>query len=143
MSDPRPPQSGTSEQHVLIVDDNSAICILLRTVIERRGYSVLAFSEPEAALGHMRERKPHLRFAIIDVGLAGMSGIDFARHLRELQPDVGLVLSTGRNLTDEQLDFTKRHGALFLPKPFGVPQLNALLTTAEQRTAGPGKSTGT
>ncbi|HYC72808.1 MAG TPA: response regulator [Opitutaceae bacterium] len=125
------------DRQALILDDNSAICGLLKTVIERRNYRVLTFGDPAAALQYLAGNTQAVDFAIIDIGLVGMDGVEFARRMREMQPRTVMVFSTGRNLTPEQSDFARSDNALFLPKPFNLGQLDTMLAGVEQRHAVP------
>lgn len=125
------------ERQALIVDDNAAICGLLKTVIERRNYRVLVFGDPAAALQYLAGNTRPVDFAIVDLGLVGMDGIEFARRMRATQPRTVLVISTGRNLDAEQSAFLRAENAFFLPKPFNLPQLDTIITGVEQRQAPP------
>lgn len=133
MSTKPPSFSPFPERQALILDDNAALSGLLKTVIERRNYRVLAFGDPTAALQYLVENTRPVDFAIVDIGLVGMDGIEFSRRMRALQPRTVFVLSTGRNLTPEQAEYARQDKALFLPKPFNISQLDKILTGIEQQ----------
>lgn len=116
-----------------MVDDNSAICGLLKVVIERRDYRVLTFGDPAVALEHLQSNTAPVQFAVVDIGLVGMDGVAFARKLRVLQPETVVIFSTGRNLTPEQAAYAERDRAFFLPKPFHIDQLGKVITEVEKR----------
>ncbi len=88
-----PTASGSSERQALVLDDSTAICGLLKMVMERRGYQVLAFEDPEVALRHLEADSRPVTLALVDVMLPGMNGVEFARRLRALQPGIVLVFS--------------------------------------------------
>lgn len=121
------------DRQALILDDNAAICGLLKAVIERRNYRVLAFGDPTAALHYLAGNTRPVDFAIVDIGLVGMDGIEFVRQMRAVQPQTIVILSSGRNLSEEQTTFARQDNALFLAKPFNLGQLDALLKVVEAR----------
>jgi two-component system, cell cycle sensor histidine kinase and response regulator CckA len=120
---------------VLVLEDNPAIATLLKTVLERRDYRVLTFGDPEAALPYFAADSRPVTFAIIDIGLAGMNGLEFARRFRPLQPKSRLIFTSGRPLEPEQLALPVCQGALFLPKPFNLSQLGKLVDEVERLAA--------
>ena len=65
---------------ILVVDDDSSVVELLRTLLESEGYRVQAFSSGSAALKTALERPPDA--AIVDLMMPGMSGLDFIHALR-------------------------------------------------------------
>ena len=67
--------------HVLVVDDEENIRLVLRTLLVKHGYEVTAASSAEEALEKVAEEPPD--FVIADVRMPGMSGIDLVAKLRE------------------------------------------------------------
>ncbi len=130
-----PIEPGSPARQALVLDDSSAICGLLKMVMERRGYQVRSFEDLETALHYLAADRRKVSLAMVDVLLPGLSGVEFAHRLRALQPGTAVVLSSGRGLEEEQSDWLRSHGALFLQKPFNLTQLAATLTEAEARVA--------
>lgn len=123
------------DRQALVVDDNAAICGLLKMMIERHKYRVLTFGDPHAALNYLAANTARVDFAVVDIGLGVMDGLEFAKRLRPLQPATVVVFSTGRRLTPEQEDYAARDRALFLPKPFPFDQLGKVIKEVESRLA--------
>ncbi|HEU0166378.1 MAG TPA: HD domain-containing phosphohydrolase [Chloroflexota bacterium] len=73
---------------VLVVDDNDANRLLLRTYLKAQGYTVREAADGETALGLMGEQMPDL--LLLDVMMPGLSGYDVCRQLRDM-PDGALV----------------------------------------------------
>ncbi len=130
-----PPSPGSPARHALVLDDSTAICGLLKMVMERRGYQVLSFEDPEVALRYLEADSRPVSLALVDVLLPGMNGVEFASRLRALRPDTVLLFSSGRHLDENHADWVRRNGAFFLQKPFTLTRLDALLTEAEARMA--------
>jgi PAS domain S-box-containing protein len=82
-------------QHILYVDDERALVSLTKRALERLGYQVSGFSSPSEALRAFRGNPGIYDLVITDMNMPGSSGLEFARELLKLKPDVPLVLSSG------------------------------------------------
>jgi len=65
---------------ILIVDDNAADRVLLRTILSRAGYSVYEVARGREAVQKAREVRPHV--VILDVNLPDLNGLDVCRAIR-------------------------------------------------------------
>ena len=74
----------------MVVEDEPNIAALVRTYLQRAGYSPLWVRSGEAALVELR-RHP-VRLVILDIGLPGIDGFEVARHLRQDRDLAGLTL---------------------------------------------------
>ncbi len=86
------PGSATAGR-VLLVDDQPELRRLLRRSLNKAGHEVI-----EAANGHVAvELAQQLRFDVVisDVGMPDMSGVELLEALRELDPDLPVVLTSG------------------------------------------------
>jgi response regulator RpfG family c-di-GMP phosphodiesterase len=89
MSSPANP----SRTPVLIVDDEPAILVALRTTLEYQNFDVVATANPQRALHELEEHE----FAVIisDQRMPTMTGLEFFAEARRIQPDASRVLITG------------------------------------------------
>jgi DNA-binding NtrC family response regulator len=87
------------------------------TIFSNAGYDSRAAYSAEGALEIIRSWQPH--FAILDVILPGMNGIDFAILLKAISPDCTVQLFSGQIETDYLLEPTRHHENAFevLAKP--------------------------
>ena len=94
----RPPASLTlpdAGRSVLIVDDEKALTDIYGQILRRQGYSVEVTNSPERAI-QMFADDPHAFDVILtDLTMPGLSGLSVAERIRQLNPDVALVLITG------------------------------------------------
>ena len=114
---------------VLVVDDEVAIGRLIEIALHRVGYRVLLASDAERAV-QLAEAEPPV-LLITDVGLPGGSGHEVAERLRERQPDLPVIYTSGYARSP---DATPRAFAdvEILEKPF---TLGALLERVQSLTA--------
>ncbi|MGI8782468.1 MAG: response regulator [Acidobacteriota bacterium] len=77
---------------VLIVDDEPVIVNLLQKFLTQKGYQTITASSGEEALKRVREDSPAL--VLLDVYMPGKTGIEVLREIKELQPDLGVIMVT-------------------------------------------------
>jgi CheY-like chemotaxis protein len=91
---PRPVFQANGEQ-ILIVDDEIAITEVLRLVLSRIGYHVTAFNDPQAALKDFMSRPTDVKLILTDLTMPGMTGLELAKKVFEIRPDLSVVVATG------------------------------------------------
>ena len=79
---------------VLCVDDSPLVLTVLRSLLESSGYAVVLAERGEAAVASMRES---FDAAILDYELPDTNGIRLAKCLRNMQPDLPVILFSGRD----------------------------------------------
>ena len=87
-------------RHVLFVDDDESIVFLMTRLLERQGYRVSGFIDAREALAAARANPGQFDLAVTDFNMPGMSGLDVARELRAIRPDLPVALASGY-ITDE------------------------------------------
>ncbi len=103
---------------VLIVEDDSAFASSLRDVLEAHGLSVACAADAVAAVEAVQRFRPDV--VLLDLKLPVSNGYEVQRELRQLDPNVTILLMTGygqelKSLVDQSL----RDGArVCLHKPF-------------------------
>jgi PAS domain S-box-containing protein len=126
-ADPEPlapkaaPVSLRGSETVLVVEDEEAVRSLIRTVLETRGYVVIAAEAGEEALRLANAHDGVIHLLVTDVVMPGMSGRDLAQHLAPVRREMKALYLSG--YTDDAI---VQHGVLepgiaFLQKPF-MPQ---------------------
>ena len=78
--------------HVLIVDDEPAICWALKKMLQAEGHSVDAVSSAEAGFEAAKANEPNL--IVLDVRLPGMSGLEAIPQFTTLINNVPIILIT-------------------------------------------------
>jgi PAS domain S-box-containing protein len=91
----RPQIPAGQGQHVLVVDDEPAICHALGRMLQRIGYVATLASSPEQGLELFTSDPASFHVVITDLTMPGMTGPDMAARMMEIRPDVPLLLATG------------------------------------------------
>jgi PAS domain S-box-containing protein len=87
-------------RHILYIDDDESILFLVERLLGRRGFKVSAFSDQQAALTALRADPAAFSIVLTDYNMPGLSGLDVARAVRAIRPDMPLALASGF-ITDE------------------------------------------
>src|SRR2546421_7379317 len=110
---------------VLVVEDESISRRALISLLVSSGYTAAAYESAEEALENV-DGGPVPRVALVDVDLPGMSGLDLAARLEQINPDVRTVLITAA--VGERIErFLQGHSADYVRKPIDFPALLTLL----------------
>ncbi|MCG8596964.1 MAG: response regulator [Kiloniellales bacterium] len=82
-------------ERLVLVDDEPEVAATYRRVLLRLGYQVEAFTSPKIALDHVRAgpRRPDL--LITDMVMPDLNGEELAAALRELRPDLPVIVCSG------------------------------------------------
>jgi CheY-like chemotaxis protein len=93
--------SAARAKRVLYLDDDEALALLVTRMLERRGYKVSAFTDQRAAIDALKAQPNEFSLFVTDYNMPGMSGIDVAREVGQLQPALPVAIVSG--FIDEKL----------------------------------------
>jgi signal transduction histidine kinase/ActR/RegA family two-component response regulator len=119
----RLPVAGGTET-ILVVEDDPALRKLARGVLEEYGYGVLDAASAAEALGLWRDHREQIQLLFTDIILPdGMSGWKLAERLREENPELKVIYSTGFDSESLTSRFDLRPSHVVLRKPYPVQTL--------------------
>jgi CheY-like chemotaxis protein len=81
---------------VLFVDDDAALVRLGVLRLGRLGYHVTGCETPEEALQNFRDHPVDFDAVVTDLSMPGMSGLDLAREILALRPEVPVLMVSGQ-----------------------------------------------
>ena len=117
---------------ILAVDDEPQIRRVLRTTLSAQGYTVLEAKSGEEALETVRRERVDL--VLLDVNLAGISGLETCREIRS-SSDVPIIMLTVRNSEQDKVQALDAGADDYVVKPFGSEELMARIRAALRRTS--------
>lgn len=82
-------------QRVLYVDDEEALVFLASRVLSRQGHQISGFTDPEKALEAFRAHPQDFDLVVTDLSMPQMSGLDLARGVLAVRPDIPVLMTTG------------------------------------------------
>jgi CheY-like chemotaxis protein len=123
----RQPGDTDTPKTILIVEDDRAARSALEDIFDLLGYRSLMAQDGEEALRLYNQHAAEIDLVLSDLRMPKMDGIELARQLAALDPNVKLVLSTGY-ASDEQrqaVEAVKIDG--WIRKPYSIEQLMGLI----------------
>ena len=108
---------------ILVVEDEPEIRVLVKTILEKAGYSVVEAEDGEAALRLVNEEEPDL--VLLDVMIPCIEGWEVCRRIRENEATrrIPIIMVTVRT-TDEDIQRSVECGAnAHINKPFDQREL--------------------
>src|SRR5215831_14458836 len=119
---------------ILIVDDERNVHYSFRRVLGREYEILSAFSAEEAL---RRATDPGLRLVLMDIRLPGTDGLDTLQELKQLRPDLPVIMMTAFVSAETAIRSTTLDAEDYLVKPLDVDVLKRLIATTLQRRAAP------
>jgi len=103
---------------VLVVDDEITVREAAVSMLETIGFKTFEACDGEEAVQIYRSRKDEISLVLLDVTMPKLDGVGCFRQLREINPDVRVVLSSGYNEKEATRDFIGDDLAGFVQKPY-------------------------
>jgi two-component system, OmpR family, response regulator MprA len=119
---------------ILVVDDDRAVRDALRRALTLAGYEVQTAESGEEALELVVQAVPDA--VVLDVGMAGIDGLEVCRRLRRLGNRVPILMLTARDAVSDRIGGLDVGADDYMVKPFDVGELKARIR-ALLRRAGP------
>lgn len=122
----------TFRLRILLVDDDRAIRLLYKTLLEKSGHSVTTASNGREALESVKASPPQL--VISDWTMPEMDGVEFCRELRK-NPDwhrIYVFIVTAQESTDKLIEAFEAGANDYLTKPINPRVLAARLRSAQR-----------
>ena len=129
-------------QPILVVDDDDDICQTLTKILELQGYEVLTAGSGEEAV--VMTQSKSCQMAFIDVKLPNIDGLETLLRLKEINPDLLVIMMTGfRNEVKEALDKAQEASAITcLYKPFDPAEAAELVKKIGKKSNRSGRVNG-
>jgi CheY-like chemotaxis protein len=118
---------GGQGQKILLLDDELVLGVMFQRLLTPLSYQVTATNSAREALAWFRENPGRFDLVITDLTMPEMNGLDVARQIHALRPQLPVVLASGYggSLTDE--DLRKAGIVELLQKPVSLPLLAAMI----------------
>jgi two-component system, cell cycle sensor histidine kinase and response regulator CckA len=115
---------------VLLADDEEPVLLVAQAILERLGFGVLTASSGLEAVALYRAHGSGISLALLDVNMPGMDGEQALRALREVNPGVRVILSSGYTPEEIASQLTEAPPNGYIQKPFKVEDLRQALEDA-------------
>ena len=116
----------TSEQpRILLVDDDSTFCMVLKMAMEKRGFEVLVAHDLVSGIELADKAEPE--YAVIDLRIGHESGLSLVKRLVELDDHTRIVMLTGFASIATAVEAIKLGATHYLTKPADADEIVAAL----------------
>lgn len=109
---------------ILIVDDEEIIINVSREMLSNMGYNVFVAGGGKEALEIFRKDKDKITLVVLDMIMPDLSGSHVYDVLKEIKPDIKVLLSSGYSVDDQASKIMSRDCDGFIQKPFNMLQLS-------------------
>ena len=109
---------------ILLVDDEKMVLEVNKELLESMGYLVYGVGSGQEAIAVYREKEKEIDLVILDMIMPGMSGGETFDRLREINPEIKVLLSSGYSITGKAQAIMDRGCNGFLQKPFQIEKFS-------------------
>ncbi len=124
---PAPQEVETGSERILLIDDDAAQLRGLSRTLERFGYRVTARSSGRTAATAFKKDPAAFDLIITDQTMPRMSGIELARSLVKVRPDIPVILCTGFSEKVNGENVGRDGVRAFIMKPFTAQEIAGLI----------------
>jgi CheY-like chemotaxis protein len=111
-------------ESVLLVDDEDMIIDVGQEILEEMGYKVFLARSGKEAVETYAKNKHKIDMVILDMIMPDMGGGEAYDRMKEVDPNVKVLLSSGYSIEGQASDILARGCNGFIQKPFSVKQLS-------------------
>jgi len=109
---------------ILLVDDEEMVREVNQEILEVLGYRVLTAANGDQALALYRKKQKEIDLVILDMIMPDMSGVEVFRKLKEITPEVRVLLASGYSADGEAAEIIDQESTGFIQKPFTIKKLS-------------------
>jgi PAS domain S-box-containing protein len=109
---------------VLLVDDEEAVLEVGQELLEAMGYTVLTAKDGKEAIEVYRKNRNNIDIVVLDVVMPRTGGGEAYDRMKEINPDIKVLLSSGFSIDGEASEILERGCNSFIQKPFTMKELS-------------------
>lgn len=121
------------DERVLVVDDEEHVGEVIGGMLSDLGYRVTVARGGNVALALLKKKKKSFDVVVLDMNMPAMSGKEVFSKIKEIQPDICVVVSTGYSNTSLFASPVRDAVDGFLQKPYQLEELSKAMREAIER----------
>ena len=115
-------------EKILIVDDEAFIRENLERILAEDGYRPISTASSEEAIQIVGEEE--ISLVLLDLNLGGSSGLDVLRTMREVDPEILVIIITGYGTVESAVEALKIGAYDYIKKPFKADAIHLIVKLA-------------
>ena len=113
------------KKSILIVDDEQAVCDMLKKFLSRKGYEISTALSGEEAIKKIKKKRPHI--VLLDIRMPAMDGIETLKGIREFDKELGVVMITAVREDAVGIECMNLGAYSYITKPFDLEYMERVL----------------
>lgn len=124
----------TSEKNrcALLVEDEVLVAMVAVDALDELGFRVLEAGSAAQALQLAEDNKDMIDVAVVDLGLPDLPGEKLVTELRNLYPQMPIIVASGRGAHSFDSALQSMHDLIILPKPYDFEELRQAIDGLER-----------
>jgi CheY-like chemotaxis protein len=107
-----------------LVDDERMIIVVVKAMLEKLGYHVIAAQSGEKAVDILLRNIDEIDLVILDMIMPGMDGGKTFDRIRQIKHTMPVILCSGYSIDGQAAEIIKKGCNGFLQKPFNLSELS-------------------
>lgn len=112
---------------ILIVDNEDIVRTVCVDIVNHCGFIALSAADGVEALRSLKMNQGLINCVILDAAIPSMNGVELIEKLREIDPDIKIIVSIGFNVQNASRRFAGFGNLYFIQKPFTTENLSQVL----------------
>ncbi|HWY38392.1 MAG TPA: response regulator transcription factor [Bacteroidia bacterium] len=126
--------------NILLIEDDNRLAELIKRGLEEQGYKVTtAF---DGSIGKKLALSNNYDIVITDIILPKMNGLDLCKEIRNIKPDIPIIMLTALGTTDDKVEGFDSGADDYLVKPVDLRELYVRIRVLLKRNSGKTKEQG-
>ena len=121
----------SSDAKILVVDDDSVVCDLLREVLSKEGYEVDVAGGGQEAV--MKGKEAFFDIVLVDVRMPDVDGLDVLRAFRGASPETIVIVMTAFGSIETAIEAIKEGAYDYVSKPFKIEEIKITIRRVLER----------
>ncbi|WP_457552892.1 response regulator [Desulfobacula sp.] len=118
-----PPEFFLGRERILFVDDEKSIVFMAKRMLERLGYKVETSMNPVQALDLFKSKPDLFDLVVTDMTMPQMTGVKLFENLRQIRPDISVILCTGHSPMINEEKAQQLGFAAYIMKPASTKRI--------------------
>jgi PAS domain S-box-containing protein len=115
---------------ILVVEDEPSVLGLIQVTLERAGYAVVPYGDPQAALAAFHADPDAIDLVVTDQTMPSMTGVELAQQVHAVRPDLPIIVCSGYTAQFSPERARELGFREFLAKPVAIGDLKRAVAAA-------------